>query len=84
MAAAYFFRRLPANFLAFALRMLWRLALRLDVVGLDTVAKSGARNIIAVNHVSFLDAPIVLSLLDDAPGSPSIRRWRRTGGSDRF
>ncbi|MGD1038177.1 MAG: acyl-[ACP]--phospholipid O-acyltransferase [Roseiarcus sp.] len=66
-AAIYFFRRLPANFLAFALRILWRLALRLDVVGLDTVAKSGARNIIAVNHVSFLDAPIVLSLLDDAP-----------------
>ena len=37
------------------------------MVGLETIAKSGPRNIIAVNHVSFLDAPIVLSLLHDAP-----------------
>jgi len=41
--------------------------LRLEVVGLETIDRSGARNIIAVNHVSFLDAPIVLSLLHDAP-----------------
>jgi acyl-[acyl-carrier-protein]-phospholipid O-acyltransferase/long-chain-fatty-acid--[acyl-carrier-protein] ligase len=67
VAAIYFFRRLPADFVAFALRLLWRLALRLEVVGLETIAKSGPRNIIAVNHVSFLDAPIVLSLLHDAP-----------------
>jgi acyl-[acyl-carrier-protein]-phospholipid O-acyltransferase/long-chain-fatty-acid--[acyl-carrier-protein] ligase len=67
VAAIYFFRRLPANFVAFALRILWRLALRLEVIGLDTVAKSGARSIIAVNHVSLLDAPIVLSLLGDPP-----------------
>jgi acyl-[acyl-carrier-protein]-phospholipid O-acyltransferase/long-chain-fatty-acid--[acyl-carrier-protein] ligase len=67
VAAIYCFRRLPANFVAFALRIVWRLALRLEVVGLETIDRSGARNIIAVNHVSFLDAPIVLSLLDDAP-----------------
>lgn len=67
VAAIYFFRRLPNNFVAFALRVLWRVALRLEVVGLETVARSGARTIIAVNHVSLLDAPIVLSLLDDAP-----------------
>ncbi len=67
VAAIYFFRRLPADFLAFALRVLWRLAFRLEVVGVENLAKAGARKIIAVNHVSFLDAPIVLSVLGDAP-----------------
>ncbi|MGD0642484.1 MAG: MFS transporter, partial [Roseiarcus sp.] len=67
VAAIYFFRRLPADFVAFALRVLWRLAFRLEVVGIENVAKAGARAIIAVNHISFLDAPIVLSVLGDAP-----------------
>ena len=35
--------------------------------GVENLAKAGARKIIAVNHVSFLDAPIVLSVLGDAP-----------------
>ena len=43
VAAIYFFRRLPADFLAFALRVLWRLAFRLEVVGLENLAKAGAR-----------------------------------------
>ena len=66
-AAIYFFRRLPGNPLVFALRALWRIALRLEVVGLDAVPPAGSRNIIAVNHVSLLDAPIILSLLDGRP-----------------
>ena len=67
VAAIYLFRRLPANFLAFALRVLWRLAFRLEAVGLENIPRSGERSVIAVNDVSLLDAPIVLSLLDDAP-----------------
>ena len=66
-AAIYLFRRLPADFLVFALRTLWRVFLRLEVVGFDTLPPAGARNIVAVNHVSLLDAPIILSLLDDRP-----------------
>ena len=66
-AAAYFFRRLPANFLVFVLRALWRVVLRLEIVGLDRLPPTGTRSIVAVNHVSLLDAPIILSLLEDRP-----------------
>jgi acyl-[acyl-carrier-protein]-phospholipid O-acyltransferase / long-chain-fatty-acid--[acyl-carrier-protein] ligase len=66
-AAIYLFRRLPANFLVFALRVLWRIFLRLEVVGFETLPPAGSRNIIAVNHISLLDAPIILSLLDERP-----------------
>ncbi len=64
LAAIYFFRRLPANILAFSLRALWRLLFRLEVVGIENLPTEGRPNILAVDHVSLLDAPIILSLLD--------------------
>ena len=66
-AAVYFFRRLPAHYLAWFLRALWRTLYRLEVVGLENLPKDGVRSVIALNHVSFLDAPIILSLLDSSP-----------------
>ena len=67
LAAIYFFRRLRAHYLAFALRTLWRALFRLEVVGLENLPKAGEPSVIALNHVSFLDAPLILSLLDEAP-----------------
>ena len=67
VAAVYFFRRLPANFLAFALRVAWRLWLRLEVKGEENLPRRGSRAVIAVDHVSALDAPIIFSLLDAPP-----------------
>jgi acyl-[acyl-carrier-protein]-phospholipid O-acyltransferase/long-chain-fatty-acid--[acyl-carrier-protein] ligase len=66
-AAIYLFRRLPANFLAFVLRVLWRVLYRLEVRGLENLPPPSAHSVIAVNHVSFLDAPIILSLMDEPP-----------------
>src|SRR5271165_4979208 len=66
-AAVFFFRRLPANFLAFFLRVLWRVLYRLEVKGLENLPPPGVRNVLAINHVSFLDAPIMLSLMDEPP-----------------
>ena len=63
-AAIYFFRRLPANILAFSLRAIWRLLFRLEVVGQENLALAGAPNIIVVDHVSWLDAPILFSLME--------------------
>ena len=40
---------------------------RLEVVGLENLPEHGQRNVISLNHVSFLDAPIILSLLDAPP-----------------
>jgi acyl-[acyl-carrier-protein]-phospholipid O-acyltransferase / long-chain-fatty-acid--[acyl-carrier-protein] ligase len=63
-AAIYFFRRLPANILAFSLRALCRSLFRLEVVGQENLEPTGQPNVIAINHVSSLDAPIVFSLID--------------------
>jgi acyl-[acyl-carrier-protein]-phospholipid O-acyltransferase / long-chain-fatty-acid--[acyl-carrier-protein] ligase len=63
-ASIYFFRRLPAKILAFSLRALWRVLFRLEVTGLENLAPAGAPNIVAINHVSWLDAPILFSLME--------------------
>jgi acyl-[acyl-carrier-protein]-phospholipid O-acyltransferase/long-chain-fatty-acid--[acyl-carrier-protein] ligase len=52
------------NILVFSLRALWRLVFRLEVVGLENLAPTGTPNIVAVDHVSWLDAPILFSLLE--------------------
>jgi acyl-[acyl-carrier-protein]-phospholipid O-acyltransferase/long-chain-fatty-acid--[acyl-carrier-protein] ligase len=66
-ASLYFFRKLPGNFVADLLTLLFRLFHRMEVRGLENVAAAGDRCVIAVNHVSFLDAPAILSVLDDKP-----------------
>jgi acyl-[acyl-carrier-protein]-phospholipid O-acyltransferase/long-chain-fatty-acid--[acyl-carrier-protein] ligase len=79
VAALYFFARLPANFSAFAARALWRVALRLEVVGLDNLPKAGEPTVVAIDDSSLLDAPIILSLLDGdalfAVDSQTAARW---------
>jgi acyl-[acyl-carrier-protein]-phospholipid O-acyltransferase/long-chain-fatty-acid--[acyl-carrier-protein] ligase len=67
VAATYFFRRLKANYIGFLLRNLWKVFYRLEVVGLENLPPAGERGVIALNHVSFLDAPLILSLLEDPP-----------------
>ncbi len=78
-AAIYFFRRLPANPLAFFLRVLWRVLFRLEVRGVENLPAPGERRVIAINHVSFLDAPIILSLMRATPifaiDSGIAKRW---------
>ena len=66
-ACLLFFRTLPGNFVADALNLLFRLTYRLEVKGLENVARAGERCVIALNHVSFLDAPVVLSVLEKRP-----------------
>src|ERR1700722_7326091 len=52
-----------APFPAF-LRAIWRLVFRLEVVGQDSLAPIGAAKIIVVAHDSWLDSPILFSLLE--------------------
>jgi acyl-[acyl-carrier-protein]-phospholipid O-acyltransferase / long-chain-fatty-acid--[acyl-carrier-protein] ligase len=66
-AAIYLFRRLPANFRAFFLRLLWGALFRLEVRGIEHLPRAGERAIVAVSHVSLLDAPILLSLMEKPP-----------------
>jgi acyl-[acyl-carrier-protein]-phospholipid O-acyltransferase/long-chain-fatty-acid--[acyl-carrier-protein] ligase len=60
-------RLLPGNFAADLLNLLFRLFYRVEVSGLENVGRAGPRCVIAVNHVSFLDAPLILSLIDSKP-----------------
>jgi len=61
------FRILPTSPFRDFLSILFRAFYRLEVKGLENVAKAGPNAIIALNHVSFLDAALALSLLDKEP-----------------
>jgi acyl-[acyl-carrier-protein]-phospholipid O-acyltransferase/long-chain-fatty-acid--[acyl-carrier-protein] ligase len=60
-------RTMPASWLNDFLSIVFRAFFRLEVEGLENVAKAGHNAIIAMNHVSFLDAPIAMSLLPKRP-----------------
>jgi acyl-[acyl-carrier-protein]-phospholipid O-acyltransferase / long-chain-fatty-acid--[acyl-carrier-protein] ligase len=55
-------RTMPASALGDALSILYRTLFRMEVKGLDNLNKAGPNLIVALNHVSFLDAGLALSL----------------------
>jgi len=60
-------RTMPTNWQTDLLSIVFRAFYRLEVTGLENVAKAGHNAIIAMNHVSFLDPPIAMSLLPRPP-----------------
>jgi acyl-[acyl-carrier-protein]-phospholipid O-acyltransferase/long-chain-fatty-acid--[acyl-carrier-protein] ligase len=60
-------RTMPASGLGDFLSILFRAFYRLEVRGLDNLAKAGPNPIIALNHVSFLDAALAISVLERDP-----------------
>jgi acyl-[acyl-carrier-protein]-phospholipid O-acyltransferase / long-chain-fatty-acid--[acyl-carrier-protein] ligase len=70
---------LPQDVVRMLARMLFRLAYRVEVTGLENVAAAGDRVIIVPNHVSFLDAPLVAAFLPGLPvfaiDPPQMQRW---------
>ncbi len=60
-------RTLPTSWLNDLLSIVFRAFYRLDVEGLENVAKAGDNAIIAMNHVSFLDAPVAMAFLPKRP-----------------
>jgi len=60
-------RTMPASAFRDFLSILFRAVYRLEVRGAENFAKAGPNAIIALNHVSFLDAALSLSLLDKDP-----------------
>ncbi len=67
LAGLIIFRTLPTSPFRDFLSILFRAFYRLEVRGLENVAKAGPNAIVALNHVSFLDAALALSLLDQEP-----------------
>jgi acyl-[acyl-carrier-protein]-phospholipid O-acyltransferase / long-chain-fatty-acid--[acyl-carrier-protein] ligase len=58
---------MPTNWLNDFLSIVFRAFFRLEVKGLENIDKAGHNAIIALNHVSFLDAPLAVSILPKRP-----------------
>ncbi|MGH6767496.1 MAG: acyl-[ACP]--phospholipid O-acyltransferase, partial [Xanthobacteraceae bacterium] len=60
-------RTMPASALSDALSIIYRALFRIEVHGLENLHKAGPNVIIALNHVSFLDAGLAMSLRSRKP-----------------
>jgi len=58
---------MPANAVSDALSILYRTLFRIEVKGIENLNNAGPNVIIALNHVSFLDAGLALSLRNRKP-----------------
>ncbi len=58
---------MPASWLNDFLSIVFRAFFRLEVKGLENIDKAGPNAIIALNHVSFLDPPLAVSILPKRP-----------------
>jgi acyl-[acyl-carrier-protein]-phospholipid O-acyltransferase / long-chain-fatty-acid--[acyl-carrier-protein] ligase len=58
---------MPTNWLNDFLSIVFRAFFQLEVKGLENIDKAGHNAIIALNHVSFLDAPLAVSILPKRP-----------------
>jgi acyl-[acyl-carrier-protein]-phospholipid O-acyltransferase/long-chain-fatty-acid--[acyl-carrier-protein] ligase len=65
--AAWMLATLPTSLARDAMWMLFRVFYRIQVTGSEHVAAAGPRSIIALNHVSWLDAALALAILDRPP-----------------
>jgi acyl-[acyl-carrier-protein]-phospholipid O-acyltransferase/long-chain-fatty-acid--[acyl-carrier-protein] ligase len=78
-AAIAILRTMPTSPARDLLSMIFRAFFRLKVTGLENLAKAGPNAIVALNHVSFLDAAVALSLLEREPvfavDSGIAQRW---------
>jgi acyl-[acyl-carrier-protein]-phospholipid O-acyltransferase/long-chain-fatty-acid--[acyl-carrier-protein] ligase len=67
LAALWIGTTMPTNAFRDFLSILLRAFYRLEIRGLENLDKAGANPIIALNHVSFLDGAVALSILNKEP-----------------
>lgn len=79
VASILIFRLLPIKPFQDFLSIIYRAVFRMEIRGLENVPLAGPNAIIALNHVSFLDAGLALSLTDRDPvfaiDSGIAKRW---------
>ncbi|MEJ2228011.1 MAG: acyl-[ACP]--phospholipid O-acyltransferase [Alphaproteobacteria bacterium] len=73
-------RTMPSSAVRDLLSIIFRAFYRLNVKGVENLSKANGNKIIALNHVSFLDAALALSIIDGDPvfaidSSIAQRRW---------
>jgi acyl-[acyl-carrier-protein]-phospholipid O-acyltransferase/long-chain-fatty-acid--[acyl-carrier-protein] ligase len=78
-ATVFIARTLPTSWLRDAVSILYRALFRMKVVGAENIEAAGPNAILALNHVSFLDAGLALTLTDREPvfaiDHAIARRW---------
>ncbi|MBZ9764536.1 acyl-[ACP]--phospholipid O-acyltransferase [Mesorhizobium sp. CA8] len=67
IAAWLMLKYLPTNPFRDFVSILFRAFLRLEVEGVENLKAAGKAPILALNHVSFLDGPLALTLTDEEP-----------------
>jgi acyl-[acyl-carrier-protein]-phospholipid O-acyltransferase/long-chain-fatty-acid--[acyl-carrier-protein] ligase len=67
IVAVMIVRTMPTSPLHDLVSIIFRAFFRTEITGLGNIAKAGPNCIIALNHVSFLDAPLALSFLGKDP-----------------
>ncbi|MBZ9821247.1 acyl-[ACP]--phospholipid O-acyltransferase [Mesorhizobium sp. CA4] len=67
IAAWLMLKYLPTNPFRDFVSILFRAFLRLEVEGIENLKAAGKAPILALNHVSFLDGPLALTLTDEEP-----------------
>src|SRR3984957_9523791 len=67
IVAVFIARTLPTSWMNDLLSIVFRAFYRLAITGLENVAKAGDNAIIAMNHTSFLDAPVAMAILPKRP-----------------
>jgi acyl-[acyl-carrier-protein]-phospholipid O-acyltransferase / long-chain-fatty-acid--[acyl-carrier-protein] ligase len=60
-------RRLAAYVLKGLFQAIFRLAFRVEVEGAEHIARAGPRTLVVVNHVSWLDGPLLMAFLPELP-----------------
>ncbi|MBS7541019.1 acyl-[ACP]--phospholipid O-acyltransferase [Ancylobacter lacus] len=79
VVAALVGRAFQGHVLRDLIRLVFRVLFRVEVKGAEHLRAAGPRSVIAINHVSFLDAPLVMALLDNDPifaiDSTIAQRW---------
>jgi len=67
LSAVWIYRTMPTSPLRDLLWLVFRAAFRIEATGLENIAKAGPNAIIALNHVSYLDAALALAVMDRDP-----------------
>ncbi|MBZ9865230.1 acyl-[ACP]--phospholipid O-acyltransferase [Mesorhizobium sp. CA15] len=67
VAAWLMLKYLPTNPFRDFVSILFRAFLRLEIEGIENLKAAGKAPILALNHVSFLDGPLALTLTDEEP-----------------
>lgn len=67
IAACFMLKYLPTNAFRDFVSIFFRAFHRLEIEGMENIEKAGTAPILALNHVSFLDGALALTLTDDEP-----------------